>query len=127
MRWRKMTWALIMWSVLMLVLTVSATNSADCGSKGDKYSQAGCEAGAGIGVGIMLVLWFIGFIVLSLIWFMTRPRERSTAQPPAVPAPSAPPPSGPAAGWYPDPYEPGSIRYWDGYQWGEEKRDAASV
>jgi hypothetical protein len=27
------------------------------------------------------------------------------------------PPSGPPAGWYPDPYHPSSQRYWDGRQW----------
>ena len=27
------------------------------------------------------------------------------------------PPSGPPAGWYPDPYDPSGQRYWDGRQW----------
>jgi hypothetical protein len=27
------------------------------------------------------------------------------------------PPSGPPAGWYPDPYDPSAQRYWDGRQW----------
>ena len=27
------------------------------------------------------------------------------------------PPSGPPAGWYPDPYDPRAQRYWDGRQW----------
>jgi hypothetical protein len=28
-----------------------------------------------------------------------------------------PPPSGPPAGWYPDPYDPRRQRYWDGREW----------
>src|SRR6056297_1763275 len=27
------------------------------------------------------------------------------------------PPSGPPAGWYPDPYNPAQQRYWDGREW----------
>jgi len=34
------------------------------------------DAGTGIGVGILIVLWFLGFVVLAAIWLMTRPRER---------------------------------------------------
>jgi hypothetical protein len=34
------------------------------------------DVGTGIGVGLVLVLWFIGFIVLSIVWFMTRRRGR---------------------------------------------------
>ncbi len=34
------------------------------------------------------------------------------------------PPTGPPAGWYPDPYRPGSDRYWNGRDWVEEWRPA---
>jgi hypothetical protein len=43
-------------------------------------SKQTCEdasnAGTGIGVIALWFVWFFGFIVLSLIWFMTRPRGR---------------------------------------------------
>ena len=32
----------------------------------------------------------------------------------------------PAAGWYPDPYGSGALRWWDGSRWGEQLAPAAS-
>ena len=34
-------------------------------------------SGTGIGVAMIIVLWFIVFVVLSLIWLMTRPSKRA--------------------------------------------------
>lgn len=117
--WRKMTWAIIAWSALMLIWIIVGTNAADCGSK-TGAQKSGCEAGAGIGIAGLMFLWFIGFVVLALIWFMTRPRDRGG---PTVSGPqySAPPvvPTVPP-GWHPDP-DPqgpqGRLRWWDGRQW----------
>lgn len=36
------------------------------------------------------------------------------AQPPAHLTPPAP---GPPANWYPDPWDPAALRWWDGTQW----------
>ena len=74
--WRKMTWVLIIFSALMLAWIIAGANSTHCGSKANEAARSGCEAGTGIGVGIIIFLWFLGFVVLSLIWFMTRPRGR---------------------------------------------------
>jgi hypothetical protein len=49
--------------------------SEDC-PPGDTLCQDASDVGTSIGVGIVLVLFFIGFVVLSLIWFMTRPKGR---------------------------------------------------
>ncbi len=38
--------------------------------------QGACEAGTGIGIVLILILGFIGFIFLSLIWLMSRPKNR---------------------------------------------------
>ena len=32
------------------------------------------DIGTGIGVTLIGGLWFVGFLVLSIVWFMTRPR-----------------------------------------------------
>lgn len=81
-RWRKMTWVLWGWTILMLVWIVaggiSATNG-DCDGESTAELRQLCEdatdVGAGIGIVALFVLWFVGFIVLSLVWLMTRPRR----------------------------------------------------
>jgi hypothetical protein len=71
-RWRKMTWALIIWSALIVVWMISAGGN-DCDSAA---SQSGCEAGTGIAILLIAFIGFFGFIFLTAIWFMTRPRGR---------------------------------------------------
>jgi hypothetical protein len=71
-----MTWVLIIWTALFAVWIIGGVNDANCNQYGDQASRSGCEAGTGIGVGLVLFLWFLGFVVLSLIWFMARPRGR---------------------------------------------------
>lgn len=83
--WRKMTWVVVIWCVLMAIWIVAAIAGADnadeCARESNRFlSQAACEdardAGTGIGVVILWFIWFFGFIALSLIWFMTRPKGR---------------------------------------------------
>ena len=85
-RLRKMTWALIVWTVLMLAWAIggaanvtSDASVAECDRSSEYLNATDCEAlsevGAGIGVTLILGAWFAGFIVLSLVWFMSRPRE----------------------------------------------------
>lgn len=83
LRWRKMTWVLNLWNLLFLIWVIAAiaggaSDSADCDTT--VLTQANCDAaadvGTGIGVALVIVLWFIGFIVLSLAWLMSRPRHR---------------------------------------------------
>lgn len=76
-----MTWALVVWSVLILVWMIGGGAAADCGSErggeflSDREAQTACEAGTGIGIAFIGVIGFMGFVVLSLVWFMTRPRQ----------------------------------------------------
>lgn len=82
--WRKMSWALIVWTAFILIWAIAGGGSAasDCANeKGDEFLSAetareACEAGAGIGVALILLVGFFGFVFLSLIWFMTRTRSR---------------------------------------------------
>jgi hypothetical protein len=77
--WRKMTWVLIIFSALMLIWIIAGASATDCEDQVGQYQnakEAGCEAGTAIGVGLLIFLWFIGFVVLGLIWLMTRPRGR---------------------------------------------------
>jgi len=133
-----MTWVLIAWSVLILVWAIAGGASAEC--ENEEFTEA-CEAGTGIGIALVLLVGFIGFVFLSLIWFMTRPKGRQCPQcgndvkkgqtqcakcgfsfmqperaPHADPVPSdRPPPGAPKpAGWYPDPGGGFDYRYFDG-------------
>jgi len=81
--WRKMTWALIGWSALILTWAIAGGASNDargyCEAHPSQYlSQHACEqarnVGTGIGVAAILFVGFLGFVVLSLVWFMTRPK-----------------------------------------------------
>jgi len=84
-RWRKMTWVIVAWSVLMAIWIVGALigadNSEHCAREAQGLlSQDTCTSARDVGTGIgMIALWFVwffGFIILSLIWFMTRPKGR---------------------------------------------------
>jgi hypothetical protein len=79
-RWRKATWAVVIWTVLMAlwIVSASATSTKDVCTTAT-YTDA-CQAGATIGKGIavtlLFLIWFIGFVVFSLIWLMSRPQRR---------------------------------------------------
>ncbi len=81
-RWRKMSWAIVAWCVVMALWIVGAIISADPANDCAREAYRGaCEAGSTAGSGIAVValwfIWFFGFIALSLIWFMTRPKGRN--------------------------------------------------
>lgn len=82
-RWRKMTWTILIWTFLFLVWGISgasAVSNSCVGRTGDDLSicQAGTAIGGGIGLTLIFGLWFVGFIVLALVWFMSRPKENVT-------------------------------------------------
>lgn len=81
-----MTWVIVIWSVLMAIWIIAALagadNSAKCAQEAHHYlSQSACtdarNAGTGIGVVVLWFVWFFGFLALSLIWFMSRPKGRA--------------------------------------------------
>ncbi len=77
-RWRKMTWVFMIVNALFLVWIIAGVSdraSEDC-PPGDQVCIDASDVGTGIGVALIIVLWFFVFIVLSLIWFMTRRKGR---------------------------------------------------
>ena len=80
--WRKMTWVLIIWCAIILIWAIAGTAGNDCATQaGDQFlsakdAQSACEAGTGIGVALVLLIGFFGFVFFGLIWFMTRPKGR---------------------------------------------------
>src|SRR5208283_2309595 len=55
------------------------------------------------------------------------PQEQFPAMVSARNPPSLPPPAGPPAGWYPDPADPSSQRWWDGQRWAEPALQVQSL
>ena len=85
-RWRKMTWVLVLWCTTILIWAIAGGASSNpqgyCESHPSAYlSQKACEeahnAGTGIGVAIILFIGFVGFVFLSFIWLMTKPKART--------------------------------------------------
>jgi hypothetical protein len=75
-----MTWALVIWTLLFIVwgaTGVGAVSNQCPGLVGDELAncQAATAIGGGIGLTFIFILWFIGFIVLAIVWFMTRPKH----------------------------------------------------
>ncbi len=63
LRWRKMTWAILAFTALMIWWLLSIAQAED-------------PAVAGFGIILVLLLWLVGFFVLGLVWMMSRPRHR---------------------------------------------------
>jgi hypothetical protein len=77
LRWRWATWALIIWSSGILIWLIVGLSSRGCQEEDGDIKQTWCEIGTGVGVGVILVIGFMGFVVLSLIWLMTRRKLRT--------------------------------------------------
>jgi len=80
-----MSWVLILWCVGIITWiiagSVSGSNDAkkECAHKAYLSAKDCVEAsnvGTGIGAVIILGIGFFGFVFLSLIWFMTKPKTR---------------------------------------------------
>ena len=73
--WRKMTWTILIWTVVMGVWIVGGGSAASSTPTSNDAEAVGVAIGTGIGVTMLFMLWFIGFIILALIWFMSRPKN----------------------------------------------------
>ena len=73
-KFRKMTWVLWAWCILIVAWAIIGGSHAASTCTNATYQNA-CNTGAGIGILIILFIGFVGFVFFSLIWFMTRPRE----------------------------------------------------
>jgi hypothetical protein len=78
-----MSWTLIVFTALMAAWAIGGAATADNHSKclndqvlGQQTCETARDAGTAIGVALIFFLWFVGFVVLGLIWLMTRPKRR---------------------------------------------------
>jgi hypothetical protein len=80
--WRKMTW--VFWIVNALFLWWLIAYAGDIASQdqkcnADQYAGAchtGTALGATMGVALLVFFWFVAFVVLSILWFIARPKTR---------------------------------------------------
>ncbi len=75
---RKASWALIIWTGLMALWAatgLSSTNDA-CSNDPNVYCEAGATLGRGLGLTFLALVWFVGFLILGVIWLATRPQRR---------------------------------------------------
>jgi hypothetical protein len=84
--WRKMTWVLILWVALVVLFIVGINNVDDQTIQEcleDGTSRELCELGddfaAGVWTAIGVIGGFMGFVVLGIIWLMTKPRRHCPA------------------------------------------------
>lgn len=63
--------------VVWIVVGVSSVSDNCAGLSGNALAncQAATAIGGGIGVTFLVIIWFLGFIVLGLIWLMSRPKD----------------------------------------------------
>jgi lysylphosphatidylglycerol synthetase-like protein (DUF2156 family) len=82
-----MTWVIVIWTAIFAIWIIggvssgTAHNHAYCVAHHDQFlSVKDCEtasnAGTAIGATLIFFLWFVGFIILSIVWFMTRRKGR---------------------------------------------------
>ncbi|WP_458248259.1 hypothetical protein [Streptomyces sp. MAI_2237] len=63
--------------MLIWAISGAATGKSCNGLTGDKLTN--CQAsnvGTGIGVGLIILLWALGDIILGVLWLITRPHHR---------------------------------------------------
>ncbi|WP_169975835.1 zinc ribbon domain-containing protein [Campylobacter sp. RM16191] len=71
-------WLFIVFNILMVLLTWSVFNTAGeviSTTGSDEMAQAGAVIGTTMGVGMVLVFWAIGDIILGLFVLFTRPKN----------------------------------------------------
>ena len=83
-RWRRTTWALVAWNVLMILWTASyAGGVGDCAGESGRaliVCEAGRALGIQIGIPFILIVWLTGILVLGLIWLISRPSQHAPVQ-----------------------------------------------
>jgi hypothetical protein len=74
--WRIFTYVILAFNLLMLIWVIAGAASAngtptDCGTLDAQTCNDAADAGTAIGVGILIVLWVFGDIILGILWLVT--------------------------------------------------------
>lgn len=82
-QWRALTWVVLVWNLIGLgwmIYALVATGAAgeECVQEAGEFVEA-CQAGAGLGGGILLVaallITALGDVILGVIWLVTRKNQ----------------------------------------------------
>ncbi len=78
---RKATWLVILWNGFIALWVVSGINNikdrCDGLTGSDLQScEIGLNVGGGIGLFLIGLVWFVGFLITGLMWLMSRPKRR---------------------------------------------------
>lgn len=80
-KWRKATWAMAIWNVLILLWLATATGGVGpfscAGESGAALAvcEAGVDIGLSLGVSFVVIVWLIGVLAFGLVWLMSRPKH----------------------------------------------------
>lgn len=76
-KWRKMSWVIFIWTVLaVLWIAADFTVKPNCAGLSASTCQGLNGLADGIAISFQVFVWFIGFIVFALIWFMSKPTRQ---------------------------------------------------
>lgn len=81
-RWRKMTWAVLVFTGLAVLIGAGVVAVYVDAGQCDPEITAECSptwaltSAAGIWLSATFCVWFLGFVILSIVWFMTRHERR---------------------------------------------------
>ena len=88
LKWRKMTWAFALWNGAFLVTILGLVFVGSDPVTGCSVDSAGVQVGSlakqdcidaasrGFGVPLVTLFWAVGLVILSVVWFETRPLWR---------------------------------------------------
>ncbi len=68
-------WTFVLWNLLMLAWLVGGLASASNVEATGAAEEAGRDAGIALGVGVILVIWTLGSVLLGLFVLLTRPKS----------------------------------------------------
>ncbi len=80
-QWRKATWALAIWNVLMILWLATAIGGVGplscAGETGAALAvcEAGVNIGRSFGLNFVLIVWLIGIVAFGLVWLVSRPKH----------------------------------------------------
>lgn len=63
------------WNLLMVWALLKGASATDCAQYASQAEQTGCNAGAGLGIIMVMVVWAVGSVVFGLLAYFTRGRK----------------------------------------------------